>query len=151
MQDREALTTTVVFLFDQLRARTEALEYAAGLAGRMGFRLVLLVLLRLEETRSDAANDTDCPEDTVTMAVEPHLRTAQSVGVPVESVLRVGDPSSELMKYLAETRTIHTIVWGGDQATLHQRTQRDGPHWLVKIRDRVHVPVVVPVLKSRPQ
>jgi hypothetical protein len=142
------MKTTVVFLFDRLRARDEALKYAVGLAGRMESTLVLLVLLRLEESGSNDASDIESLETSVAMAFEPHLKTTQSAGVPVEHVIRVGDPSSELMKYLAETRMIHTIVWGGEQATLSHRTQKGRPHWLVRIRDRVNVPVVVPVLKS---
>lgn len=141
------LMTKVVLLFDDLRARPEALQYAVEFAARMDSVLVLLVLLCLEAVAPAADNGSQLLEETVEAAITPHLKAARAAGLTIEVVLRLGDQYSEMMKYLAETRTIQSIVWGGDETVLKSKTRRNKPHWLVRMRESIDCPVVIPVLK----
>lgn len=138
---------SVVVLFECLEARSEAIQYAVELSARIGSALVLLVLLRLEAAGVRRAHGAEGVEESVAEAFAPHLRRARNLGVPVEALLRVGDPYSELTKYLAETRTVHTIVWAGDRAALIQKPRKEQLHWLARIRDTVDIPVVIPSLR----
>jgi len=137
----------VVVLFDQMEARPEAVQYAAELSTRVESALVLLMLLRLDE-RTPPFADAGALEASIEAAFAPHVKKARGFGVPIEALLRIGDPYSELTKYLAETRTVHTIVWAGDRAVLSQKHRKEQPHWLARIRDTVDIPVVVPSLKQ---
>jgi hypothetical protein len=137
----------VVLLFDDMHARTEAIQYAVELSSRMDSALVLLMLLDLDADGSSSVDENEYLRAIVEQAFAPHVRMARSAGVAVEPVLRIGNPYSELMKYLAETRMVHTIVWAGDLAVLSQRHRRESPHWLARMREAVEFPVVVPSLK----
>jgi hypothetical protein len=144
------MKTKVVLLFDGMRARKEAFAYALELAVRMECRLVLLMLLRLEAAATTGSEAGEL-EHSLEETFKPQLQEARRTGVPVEPILKVGDPYSELTKYLAQTRTVHTIVWGGEQTALTSRPRRDRPHWLVRIREQVDLPVVVPSLRETQQ
>jgi hypothetical protein len=132
---------TVVTLFDGCEARAEAVAYAVELAARLDSTLVLLMLVGHDD-RADDCTETFAARARA--AIAPHLRTAESAGVRVEAVLRVGDPYSELMKYLAQSHADATIVWGGEKAALRPGRRGQRPHWLMRARDSVDLPVVVP-------
>ncbi len=138
----------VVLLFDHLHARTEAIRYGVEFSARMESVLVLLMLLHLDGEGAGSNQGNGHLSASVEQAFAPHVAMARRAGVPVELILRVGDPFSEFMKYLAETRTVHTIVWAGDRKVLHQKQRGESPHWLVRIRDAVDLPVVSPSRKA---
>jgi hypothetical protein len=144
----EGMHAKVVVVADGLALRDVALDYAVTLAGRMEMALVVLFLLRLEVVSAEADDGTRNLERSVEQALTPHLRAARTAGIPVEPIIRVGSPYSELMKYLAENRSVHTMVWGGEPSLLERRANPRKPHWLTRIRDRIDLPVVVPSLKS---
>jgi nucleotide-binding universal stress UspA family protein len=149
MDEQRELRSRVVLVFDELEPTPEALRYSLELAQRLHLSVVLLMLPCDDavDRLSIVPGRPGGLEATAEEVLAPCVLLARTAGVAVEAVLRTGDPSSELMKYLAETRPIHTIVWGGDQEAVrrHDRAQRS--HWFVRMRDRVELPVVVPTLK----
>jgi len=139
----------VVLVFDELQPRPEALQYSMELARRMRCTLVLLMLLPhdwVEAPRSVSGTAIAQPAP-VDELFAPTVEAGRTAGLEVEALLRTGDPSSELLKYLAETRPIRTIVWGGRREAVERRERGRRPHWFVRMRSRVEAPVVVPTLK----
>ncbi len=140
----------VVLIFDDLSVRDEALHYAVELASRMSSDLVLLMLLPFEKKPPAyvAPGFGAHAETPAREAFAPHVEVARKAGVTAVTELRRGEPSSELMKFLAETKAVQAIVWGGEQKAIDTRAKREKRHWLARMRDVVELPVVVPSLKS---
>jgi nucleotide-binding universal stress UspA family protein len=150
MDEPPQMQKRVMLVFDDLAPTREALQYSVELAHRMGSTLVLLMLLA-----DDVANrirtgrgPSDWLEDDIADSFASCVERARAAEVPVENELRVGDPSSELMKFLAETRPVHTIVWGGDGEAVRRKARTARRHWFARMRDRVELPIVVPMAKT---
>ncbi len=77
-----------------------------------------------------------------------HPGRAEMEDVSMQIVVKIGDPQSELMKFLAESSTIQTIVWGGRPDLVDSGARQKQTHWLVKTKGLVECPIVVPSLKS---
>ena len=138
-----------MLLFDSFAVRREAVQYAIELAKRTDTDLVVLVLLSVEE--QDLAEAKEQIAERLTGIEETliaHMEKAHAAGVSVEAVVKTGDPSSELVKFLAASGSFQTIVWGGQQELVRARVRGKKPHWLVKMKDVVECPVVVPSKKS---
>lgn len=144
------MQTRIMLLFDDHAPTHEALQYSVELAHRMGSTLVLLMLLAddVADRMRAGRGPSDRLEDEVEDCFAPCVERARAAGVSVENELRVGDPSSELMKFLAETRPVHTIVWGGDGDAVRRKARTARRHWFARMRDRVELPVVVPMPKT---
>jgi len=141
----------ILLLIDTLKVRDEPLTYALELAARTNSSVVVLIILSLEE----AANATPVSEwlahaeSTINEALGHHLEAARKAGVSLDAVLRLGVPSSELMKFLAESSTVHTIVWGGEPSLTAGTARSRRTHWLAQIRETLECPIVVPLARSR--
>lgn len=144
------MQTRVMLVFDDLAPTHEALVYSVELAHRMGSTLVLLMLLSEDvmHRTSVGRGDSGRLGDDVEGSFAACVARARVVEVPVENELRIGDPSSEFMKFLAETRPVHTIVWGGDGKAVRRTARTAKVHWFARMRDRVDLPVVVPMPKT---
>ena len=103
-------------LFDSAAIRRESLQYSIELAKRMNSNLTLLVILPFEAHRTDSSG--------------------------IESV-RIGNPRSELVKYVAEAGRFETIVWGARPDLMKKKD-----HWLVRMKDTLECPVVTPFIKN---
>ena len=135
----------VMILLESFYVRREAVQYSIELAKRMDSTLVFLLLIPLETHEN--TDGTHPLEIGVKDAMIRHMEAAQRAGVSVEAVIKMGDPSSELMKFLAVSRTIQTIVWGGEKDLINKKSVQKRAHWLVKIKDVVEIPVVIPSMK----
>jgi nucleotide-binding universal stress UspA family protein len=133
----------VMVLADSLSMREEAVQYSIELAKRMDYSLTLLVLLPLDSEEAAHARDL---ETHAREALGWPVDSARRAGVQVEVEIRLGDPSSELMKFLASSRSVQTIVWGGTPG-LGNLKRRKG-HWLFRMKDMLEYPVVIPSIKS---
>ena len=139
-----------MLLFDSLSVHGETVQYSIELAKRMDSDLVLLMLLPFEtEENTSAGSDwfknlEACVHDTLKRQIE----AAKDVGVSVDASVRVGDPPSELMKFLAGPNTFQAIVWGGEQDLTNKKVRKKSAHWLIKMKDILDCPVVVPSMKS---
>ena len=67
--------------------------------------------------------------------------------IEIISVVKVGDPASELLKFLAEDHNLQTIVWGGDKKITSSRHLKLGEHWMAKIMNELKCPLVTPMIK----
>ncbi len=77
------------------------------------------------------------------------LDAIRGFGVNAVGAVRQGDPSSELLKYLAEHRPFQAVVWGGNEAFLRSRRTPVRTHWLERVREQLDCTLVVPSLRRR--
>ena len=132
-------------LFDSEYACSRALQYSIGLAKRTDAALVLLVILPFEVS----VNIPNGIESVIKLGVQVkdtlkrHVDTIQNLDIPAEAAVRIGNPRSELVKFLAESGRVQTIVWGGQPDPIKRNA-----YWLADIKDIVNCAVVVPFMKA---
>jgi len=68
-------------------------------------------------------------------------------GVETQGTVRQGDPSSEVLKYLAEHQPFQAVVWGGNETFVRRKGTPVRTHWLERIRDQLDCTLVVPSLR----
>lgn len=136
----------ILIVFDSLSIRKEAMEYAIELAGRTDSSLMGLFLIDIPDTGS-AEEDRDRDyEAKKQLVVREISQRASRAGLDAEAMILTGNPSSELMKFLADHRLPRVIVWGGRFTAEGARRQRE--QWFARIKDRLGCPVVVPSRKA---
>jgi hypothetical protein len=131
-----------MLLFDSFTVRGEAVQYAIELAKRTNTGLVVLALLSADEDEFSEAGDE------FEKSLIGHMESAQAAGISAEAVVKTGDPSSELVKFLATSGSLQTIVWGGQQELVGEGVRGKKSHWLTKLKDVVECPVVIPSKKA---
>jgi len=132
-------------LFDSASIRRESLQYSIELAKRMNSDLILLVILPFEE-RSSAFNGIKSMIKRgldAQAALKKQIETIQNAGIAVETAVRIGNPRSELVKYLAEAGRFEIVVWGGGPDLMKSKD-----HWLARMKDILECPVVTPFIKA---
>lgn len=134
----------ILILSDSLALRREAIQYSIELAKRMEASLVILLLLSLNPLEP-SSNEIDLVKwldaEGREALKDPGYAIRES-GVAVETDVRIGNPSSELLKYLAESDSYQTIVWGS-----HIGAVEDEGHWLARIKNSLECTIVVPATK----
>ncbi len=134
----------IVVVFDSHFLRAEAARYAIELAKRTNSAIFFLVILEGDNIENDGRR-RNAAQDFMARAQETILRymnTARQTGIEVETEIRVGEPSSEFIKFLAEFKKIKSIVWGGSTDIANQAL--NSSHWLGKMKDLLDCPIVVP-------
>lgn len=135
----------IMVLFDSASIRRESLQYSVELAKRMNSNLILLVILPFEICRT-ASNGIEPMIKRGVRAEESlkkHAETIRNADVSVETAIRIGNPRSELVKYVAEAGRFETIVWGANPDLMKRKD-----HWLVQMKDILECPVVTPFIKN---
>ena len=118
------------------------------LAKRTDSELVFLGILTVETNEKSSACDAPAnPEAQVHNALQGHIKEAVNAGIAAEGEIRIGDPQSELMKFLASSSSVQTIVWGGIEDLIEGGARQKKAHWLIKTKSMLECPVVVPSMK----
>ena len=138
------MSLKIMVLGDSFHIRTEAIRYSIAIAKRLDAVLVLLMLLPFELTKN--------PPGGVNTVLKLQARAAEAIrqpigdmergGVLVESTIRIGNPRSELLKFLAESGKFHSIVWGGDSNSINEKS-----HWTSNLEADVKCAMLVPFIK----
>lgn len=136
----------IMVLGDCFHIRKEAIRYSIALAKRLDAVVVLLMLLPFELTKNlPGAVDTVLKlQVRAAEAIKQPIRSIKRAGVSVEDAIRIGNPRSELLKFLAESERFHSIVWGGESDSIKDKT-----HWMSTLETDVKCAVLVPFAKSR--
>ena len=143
----------ILILLDSPKVRGEVTTHSVELARRMGASLHLLMLLRWERSPRNGVFSRDmlARQETVRsrgdLVVKAWLEEIQGLGLEAVGTVRLGDPSSELLKYLAEHQPFEAVVWGGIEAFLRRRRIPIRGHWLERVREQLDCTLVVPSLK----
>jgi len=145
----------ILILLDSPKVRREVTTYSVELARRMGVRLQILMLLRWGRSPGKGVGSRDilAGQETIRNRGELVLKACveeiRAVGLEAEGSVRQGDPSSELLKYLAEHQPFEAVVWGGNEAFLRRRRVPIRGHWLERIREQLDCTLVVPSLRGK--
>ena len=143
----------ILILLDSPNVRSEVKTYSVELARRVGAKIHLLMLLRWEEFPRNGAPSREMGSEgreackQAEIAVNACLEEIQCCGVETVGAVRQGDPSSELLKYLAEHQPFQAVVWGGNETFLRSRRTPVRTHWLERVREQLDCTLVVPSLK----
>jgi hypothetical protein len=135
----------IMVLFDSEAIRHESLLYSIELAKRMNSNLTLLMILPFEACRTDSNGIEPLIKRGVRAkeSLEKHIEIIKNAGLSVETAVRIGNPRSELVKYVAEAGRFETIVWGAKPDLMRRKD-----HWLVRMKDTLECPVVTPFIKN---
>ena len=135
----------IIVLFDSESMRRESLQYSIELAKRMNSDLVLLVIISFESGRnaSDRIEHVLKRGQQAKASLRENTENIKNAGISVETAVRIGNPKSELVKYLAEAGRFEIIVWGARPNLMKRKD-----HWLARIKDVLECPVVTPFLKN---
>jgi len=137
----------IMVISDYFPMRSEAVRYAVELARRLDASLVLLMLLSFEHTgeRSHELDSVKALAAKAGQALRQDVELIRSRGIDVEPVVRIGNPRSELLKYLAESEErFHSIIWGGEPDSMKDRF-----HWMWRLREDVKGSMLIPFAKGK--
>jgi len=147
---RFTLARKTLVLFDTLDIRKEVVRYATGLAKRTESELMLLIILHPNSRNIEdqiTAGDKEW-ENAGREALTPHLLDIEGEGVQVTAEVLIGDPPSELLKFMAKNHPFQTIVWGGAETVVKAKSSKMEGHWLGQLKNKIDCPLVVPTVKS---
>jgi len=133
-------------LFDSPSVRREAVQYSIELAKRMDSTLVLLVLIPFDLSEKSAQGIESILQlgSRAKETLQRYVDIIQNAGIPGEAAVRIGNPRSELVKFLAESGRFETIVWGGKPEIANKKA-----HWLSPMKDIAECAVVVPFIRDK--
>ena len=143
----------ILILLYSPRVRGEVTTYSVELARRMGAMIHLLMLLRWEASPPNGASSPEMGSEggqalrQAESVVNDSIDEIRGCGVETQGAVRQGDPSSELLKYLAEHQPFQAVVWGGNETFVRRKRTPVRTHWLERIRDQLDCTLVVPSLK----
>ena len=143
----------ILILLDSPRVRGEVTTYSVELARRMGAMIHLLMLLRWEASPPNGASSPEMGSEggqalrQAESVVNDSIDEIRGCGLEAAGAVRQGDPSSELLKYLAEHQPFQAVVWGGNETFVRRKRTPVRTHWLERIRDQLDCTLVVPSLK----
>ncbi|MBW1722447.1 MAG: universal stress protein [Deltaproteobacteria bacterium] len=123
-------------VFENEKVCTEALRYARELALRMDAEVTFLMLVEMtfpQRAFLDVKrNSLHRLEDRVSKTMSDFAAQFLHDGIPVSVALRVGDPTQEFLKFLAEKPPFQAVIWGsGEDLPESGGSQRT--HWLKKL------------------
>jgi hypothetical protein len=135
----------IMVLFDSASIRPESIRYSIELAKRMNSTLTLLVILPFEvnPTVSGGIEPMIKRGAEAEKSLKQHIEPIKNAGLAVETAVRIGNPKSELVKYIAESGRFEIIIWG---ATPELMKKKD--HWLVRMKNTLECPVITPFIKN---
>jgi hypothetical protein len=123
----------ILLLFEDGDIREESLLYSIELARRMDHALLIVMLVER------AGDEMQAAWKERFNAIFERCRPADLL---YQGEIRCGDKVSELLKCLARTTTISTVVWGSDERVLTRQGERRAKHWLTKVRMEFQCPIV---------
>ena len=132
-------------LFESESIRRESFDYAIELAKRTDAMLTLMVILPFDASLNPSSGIAAMIDRALQAQTSlKNLVTAtRSTGIIADIVVRLGNPRSELIKYLAEAGRPEIIVWGSAPDLMKRKD-----HWLVRMKDILAFPVITPFIKT---
>lgn len=132
-------------LFENEKVCPKAVHYARELALRMDAEVSFLMLVEMAFANGAVLggkrNTLSGIEKRVGRILSASSGEFLREGIAVSIALRVGDPASELVKFLAERPSFQAVIWGSDEDLPDAGPLRRG-HWLKKVAGVFECPLL---------
>ena len=143
----ENMFRDILIVFDNQKICPEALAYGREFALRMNVRVTFLMLVRtpsaaqtfLDSKRSALSRIENRAAKLLSQSSETYIQQ----GIEVSSVLKVGEPARELLKFIADRPPFLAIIWGSGS---------DLPgkgHWISRVSGKMDCPLLTVSRKGR--
>lgn len=135
----------ILVIFENEKVCDHAIKYSCELAHRMDSNVTFLMLIGMtfpNRLSIDSKRKTiKRAESRISKFLGDMSSELLKQGIPVSVALRVGNPSQELLKFLAEKPSFQTVIWGSSEK-LPYGSQGHRSHWLAKIADILECPLI---------
>lgn len=142
----------VLLLFEDMDIKIEVIDYAIKLIKRIDMNIKVLLLLKLDfMIRNGGKEDLIRIQELKTKgehALAPYIDICKHQNIHIRSTVMVGDPASELLKFIAQHRTLHSVIWGGEHEIFSLTKWRLQNHWMAQIKDKLGCPLIIPPRKE---
>jgi len=106
----------ILIIFDGQKICQEALTYARELSSRMDARVSFLMLIKMSflghfflDAKRRALSSI---EDKAAHLLSETTESFVQQGIEIRSAFRIGEPSQELLKFLAVHAPFQAVIWG---------------------------------------
>jgi hypothetical protein len=135
----------VLMIFENEQVYPGALIYAREYALRMDAKVAFLMLVAMSFSTPGAIRDKRNTlhqiETRVGKLLAELTETFIQKGIEVSSALKIGKPSQELLKFLADRSSFQAIVWGSGQDFVSMGKIK-GKHWLQRLDGNLECPLL---------
>jgi hypothetical protein len=135
----------VLMVFENEQVYSGALIYAREYALRMDAKVAFLMLVAMSFSTPGAIRDKRNTlhqiETRVGKLLAELTETFIQKGIEVSSALKIGEPSQELLKFLADRSSFQAIVWGSGQDFVSMGKVK-GKHWLQRLDGNLECPLL---------
>ncbi len=142
----------LLIIFENNQVFSEALTYAREYAMRTQARVTFLMLVAMSfSTRDFMGAKRSALQKIEAMAGKVLAELTETFiqkGIETGSALRIGDPSQELLKFLADRPSFQAIVWGSGE-DLPTACKKTGKHWLCNLAENLECPLLTVTRRSK--
>lgn len=135
----------LLIIFENDQVFPGALTYAREYALRTDARVTFLMLVAMSFSSLDVLgakrNALQKIEAKTGKLLAELTETFIQKGLETSSALRIGDPSQELLKFLADRPSFQAVVWGSGE-DLPFAGRRTGKHWLCSLSENLECPLL---------
>ncbi len=139
------MNSDLLVIFENEQVFPEALHYAREFALRINARVTLLMLVYMSFSGSNLLgvkrHDLKKIGTRVNRLLEECSAPFLVNGLKINSVMRIGDPAQELLKFLADRSPFQVIIWGSSQ-DLPFACKFSGKHWLGRVTKNLECPLL---------
>ena len=142
----------LLIIFENEQVFPGALTYAREYALRTDARVTFLMLVAMSFSAFDfpgaKRNTLHKIEARAGTLLAQLTETFIQKGLETGSVLRVGDPAQELLKFLADRPSFQAIIWGSGE-DLPPECKKRGKHWLCSLAENLECPLLTLTRRTR--
>ena len=135
----------LLIIFENEQVFSGALTYAREYAARTDARVTFLMLVTMSFSSIDFLGTQRKALQNIETKTGKILAqlTEEFIqkGIETSAVLKIGDPSQELLKFLADRPSFQAIIWGSGQ-DLPFAGRVKGKHWLYQIVGNLECPLL---------
>ncbi len=139
------MKSNVLIIFENEKVYPGALIYAREYALRTDTKVTFLMLVSMSfsipETIRVKRNELQKIELRVGKLLAELTESFIQKGLEVSSALKIGDPSQELLKFLADHSSFQSIIWGSGQDFISS-SKIKGKHWLQNLAGNLECPLL---------